>query len=83
MLKVQMDAFIHNISSPSYFAVLTEGQAVTRASAFFLFFLTVEAIYCIPRLWHELIRTVCPPAMDLILHKGMCIYFTSSRGQTH
>lgn len=31
-----MDAFIYNISSPSYFTVLTEGQAVTRAPVFLL-----------------------------------------------
>lgn len=33
-----------------------------------------------PCQWHKLIYAACPPATDLIQHKGTCINFTSSCG---
>lgn len=51
LLKVQMDAFTHNISSPSYFTVLTEGQAVTRAPFFFFFYCSSYILHPTPVAW--------------------------------
>lgn len=41
-LKVQMDPFMYNISSPPSFAVLIEGRAVRSASA-----TAAQAMYCV------------------------------------